>query len=170
MLGICVGACTLFSFVVGATPNPNLTLQIVPLECSLDTTAVGQITSQQITPEACRPFSEQINTPVAPPDTTSRDAASLPALTVPTTYYTTQVDTALDASTAPQNTKDALEVRGVRATTAHGKDEDEHGGSLVLPPVAAALLITVVAIIPTGSIAPIISQIGAIRLRLPWFK
>jgi len=167
VLGICVWICTEFAFAVDAAPNPNLTLQIVPLECSFDTTAIGQTTSQQITPEECRPLSVQIDQP----EVMGGNAAPVtsPTLTTPATYYTTQIGTGSNISNMPQITKDAPEVRGVKATT-DGKHANEESNSLVLHPVAAALLITVVAIIPTGSISPIVSQVGAIRLRFPWVK
>jgi hypothetical protein len=64
LVAVVAFAINLVGLSVFASNTPNLQVQIFPLECSLDTVALGNVTSLHLTPENCLP---QPPTPDQPP-------------------------------------------------------------------------------------------------------
>jgi hypothetical protein len=135
--------------------NTNLYLQVLPLACSIDTVALGQITSRGITPEDCQPLSLQLGELIVPPP-------------LPNEVLPQHVNAPLVALPASENSPPGArhDVPSAARTPSAKNIEEAAGGSMIsgVYPLVAVSLVAMIDMVPTGAFSPLLR-----RARVTWF-
>ena len=139
------GLAALSLFVIASLPvltfaaaNPNLQVQIFPLECSFDTIDLGYVTSLGLTPEDCFPEPPQPPLPDQPPATphpTYPSTTQRPSYQFFIPHFNGSTSKLSDGLALPQPS---------RLRIADRASHDQKNGALpswVVPTIAFALLV-----------------------------
>lgn len=166
----CVLACLPLS--VFAAPNPNLQLQIFPLECSFDTVDLGHVTSLGLTPEDCYPK------PPGPSDPTPNPSQPLPSAPSPffpsgsgPIFLQNPIPPITTQNLPSSNLKEPLIVDTREVEKEKSADQQQTSAIVISVAVlAGAGLLAAAHAVYTGIVGPLIAQGNIPKPRFPWSK
>lgn len=169
-LSLTLLATFFFAGPARASNSPNLQLQIFPLECSIDTVDLGNVTSLGLTPENCLPQPPQPPgepTPQTPPRSTA-SPQFFPRGTSPTFQFPISNGNISGGISLPGvNRPLIVDSRQVEETR---KDQGRSiitVGATIL--IAAGFLAAIHAVY-TGILAPLAANGTIPKPRFPWSK
>lgn len=153
---------------VFASNTPNFQVQIFPLECSLDSVALGNVNTLQLTPENCIPGSPEPPTVIPPtgrgnspffPGSGSTVFLNNPTVQIPSSNFPVS-DMRGPLIVDPRNTTDEKTADQIQASTI----------IISAAILLAAGLLAAAHAVYTGILAPLIAQGNLPKIRFPWSK
>lgn len=166
---VIVGVFLLIPSAALAQPGSTFKVMVVPLECSLDTVALGNTTQQQLTPNSCIGFTfGQPNTPAGtlpnteiPPDVTSPLTPRGDTRPIAPDQRSRE-DTPDDIIRDDEQSRVEPRKEEARPALLGGKEE---GGLAVLAAVIATVITGGLYAAESGALASVVS-----RVDWPWRK
>lgn len=153
-----------------ANSTPNFQVQIFPLECSLDSVALGNVSSLQLTPENC------LDQPPEPPSAVPQPVPG----TTPSPFFPSGSGGAFLQNPALQIPSSNLPISDIKGPliidtrkVEKEKTADQQQASIIT--VSAAVLLGAGVLVAanavyTGVLAPLVTQGNVPKIRFPWSK